>query len=191
MPIWNSGVEISFKVQGPLIGMLKYFRIWLRFCENILIKKLALHNNLFKLAFLFLCIVMCFHILFYPIIPLKVTEVMVKSRKIIFLTRLLYGIHFCPIISLYSPLPIFQKISNYIFSCQGPCCSRHCDYQMGNKCREDNGCRDESYCNGRGTVCPPSQLKPNRTVCHDEFVCFLGVSRLVLLSSTKPYKVIN
>ena len=120
MPIWNSGVEISFTVQSPLIGMLKYFRIWLRFCENILIKKLALHNNLFILAFLFLCIVMCFHILFYPIIPLKVTEVMVKSRKIIFLTRLLYGIHFCPIISLYSPLPIFQKISNYIFLVRAP-----------------------------------------------------------------------
>ena len=191
MPIWNSGVEISFKVQGPLIGMLKYFRIWLRFCENILIKKLALHNNLFKLAFLFLCIVMCFHILFYPIIPLKVTEVMVKSRKIIFFNKTAVRHTFLPDnITILSPSH-FSKNFKLYFSCQGPCCSRHCDYQMGNKCREDNGCRDESYCNGRGTVCPPSQLKPNRTVCHDEFVCFLGVSRLVLLSSTKPYKVIN
>ena len=45
--------------------------------------------------------------------------------------------------------------------------------------REDNGCRDESYCNGSGTSCPPSQLKPNKTVCNQEFVCFLGVSNIV------------
>jgi hypothetical protein len=63
---------------------------------------------------------------------------------------------------------------------QGPCCARQCSFQVGNKCREDNGCRDESYCNGRGTACPASQLKPNRTVCHDEFVCFLGVSQFFL-----------
>ena len=63
--------------QGSLIGMLKYFRIGLRFRENIRIKKLALDN------YLFLCIVMCSHILFfYPIIPLKATEIMIQSRTL-------------------------------------------------------------------------------------------------------------
>ncbi len=47
------------------------------------------------------------------------------------------------------------------------------------RCREDNGCRDDSYCNGSGTACPPSILKPNKTVCNEEFVCFQGVSELL------------
>ena len=55
---------------------------------------------------------------------------------------------------------------------QGPCCDRDCRFNVGNQCREDNGCRDESYCDGRGTGCPPSILKPNKTVCNEEFVCF-------------------
>ena len=45
---------------------------------------------------------------------------------------------------------------------------------MGALCREDNGCRDQSYCDGRGTHCPPSIMKPNKTVCNQEFVCFQG-----------------
>jgi len=57
---------------------------------------------------------------------------------------------------------------------QGPCCTKECGYNIGNKCRDDNGCRDDSYCNGGGTHCPNSNLKPNKTVCNEEFVCFLG-----------------
>ena len=33
---------------------------------------------------------------------------------------------------------------------QGPCCDRDCRFNVGNQCREDNGCRDESYCDGQG-----------------------------------------
>ncbi|GAB6032029.1 hypothetical protein CHUAL_010400 [Chamberlinius hualienensis] len=57
---------------------------------------------------------------------------------------------------------------------QGPCCSDQCRLKIGNKCREDNGCRDASSCNGQGPQCPPSTNKPNKTVCNDEFVCFMG-----------------
>ncbi|XP_014254814.1 disintegrin and metalloproteinase domain-containing protein 10 isoform X1 [Cimex lectularius] len=57
---------------------------------------------------------------------------------------------------------------------QGPCCTAECDLKFGDKCRDDNGCRDSSYCDGRGPHCPPSINKPNKTVCNDEFVCFMG-----------------
>ncbi|XP_076060396.1 kuzbanian-like [Oratosquilla oratoria] len=57
---------------------------------------------------------------------------------------------------------------------QGPCCSHACTLKQGEKCRDDNGCRDVSYCDGRGPLCPPSINKPNKTVCNDEFVCFKG-----------------
>ena len=58
---------------------------------------------------------------------------------------------------------------------QGPCCNRDCSYNIGDKCRDDNGCRGDSYCDGRGVQCPPSIMKPNKTVCNEEFVCFQGV----------------
>ena len=64
------------------------------------------------------------------------------------------------------------RANTYQPSSQGPCCDRDCRFNVGNQCREDNGCRDESYCDGRGTACPPSILKPNKTVCNEEFVCF-------------------
>ncbi|KAK9504096.1 hypothetical protein O3M35_010513 [Rhynocoris fuscipes] len=57
---------------------------------------------------------------------------------------------------------------------QGPCCTPECKLKFGDKCRDDNGCRDSSYCDGRGPHCPPSINKPNKTVCNDEFVCFMG-----------------
>ncbi|XP_075231361.1 kuzbanian-like [Lycorma delicatula] len=57
---------------------------------------------------------------------------------------------------------------------QGPCCTAQCQLKFGDKCRDDNGCRDSSYCDGRGPHCPPSINKPNKTVCNDEFVCFMG-----------------
>ncbi|KAF4532474.1 hypothetical protein B566_EDAN003050 [Ephemera danica] len=57
---------------------------------------------------------------------------------------------------------------------QGPCCTGECQLRFGDKCREDNGCRDASYCDGRGPACPPSTNKPNKTVCNEEFVCFMG-----------------
>ncbi|BES95614.1 Disintegrin [Nesidiocoris tenuis] len=57
---------------------------------------------------------------------------------------------------------------------QGPCCTAECGLKFGNKCRDDNGCRDSSYCDGRGPHCPPSINKPNKTVCNEEFVCFMG-----------------
>ena len=29
---------------------------------------------------------------------------------------------------------------------QGPCCTQDCKLKVGNKCRDDNGCRSASYC---------------------------------------------
>ncbi|KAK6617564.1 hypothetical protein RUM44_005152 [Polyplax serrata] len=57
---------------------------------------------------------------------------------------------------------------------QGPCCTSDCQLKFGDKCRDDNGCRDSSYCDGRSPSCPPSVNKPNKTICNDEFVCFMG-----------------
>ncbi|KAG5872426.1 hypothetical protein JTB14_038189 [Gonioctena quinquepunctata] len=57
---------------------------------------------------------------------------------------------------------------------QGPCCTSDCQVKFGDKCRDDNGCRDESFCNGRDPQCPPSINKQNKTICNKEFVCFMG-----------------
>ncbi|ROT78498.1 putative disintegrin and metalloproteinase domain-containing protein 10 isoform X2 [Penaeus vannamei] len=57
---------------------------------------------------------------------------------------------------------------------QGPCCTQNCHLKKGDKCRDDNGCRDSSYCNGRVPQCPPSTNKPNKTICNEEFVCYKG-----------------
>ncbi|KDR16966.1 Disintegrin and metalloproteinase domain-containing protein 10 [Zootermopsis nevadensis] len=57
---------------------------------------------------------------------------------------------------------------------QGPCCTSSCELKYGDKCRDDNGCRDASFCDGRGPHCPPSINKPNKTICNEEFVCFMG-----------------
>ncbi|XP_071549601.1 uncharacterized protein [Panulirus ornatus] len=57
---------------------------------------------------------------------------------------------------------------------QGPCCTHDCRLRVGDKCRDDNGCRDSSFCNGRGPQCPPSTNKPNKTICNEEFVCYKG-----------------
>lgn len=59
---------------------------------------------------------------------------------------------------------------------QGPCCTSGCTLRNGDKCRDDNGCRDASFCDGRGPQCPPSINKPNKTICNEEFVCYMGVS---------------
>ncbi|XP_042902129.1 disintegrin and metalloproteinase domain-containing protein 10 isoform X2 [Parasteatoda tepidariorum] len=57
---------------------------------------------------------------------------------------------------------------------QGPCCSHDCSLKIGEECRGDNGCRSPSYCDGKGPQCPPSTNKPNKTVCNEEFVCYMG-----------------
>ncbi|KAJ6222620.1 hypothetical protein RDWZM_001165 [Blomia tropicalis] len=57
---------------------------------------------------------------------------------------------------------------------QGPCCTQDCKLKVGNKCRDDNGCRTASYCNGQGPQCPPSTNKPNKTICNEESVCYMG-----------------
>ncbi|XP_076396323.1 disintegrin and metalloproteinase domain-containing protein 10 isoform X3 [Megachile rotundata] len=57
---------------------------------------------------------------------------------------------------------------------QGPCCTSGCTLRNGDKCRDDNGCRDASFCDGRGPQCPPSINKPNKTICNEEFVCYMG-----------------
>lgn len=57
---------------------------------------------------------------------------------------------------------------------QGPCCTSECQVKLGDKCRDDNGCRVASFCNGRGPQCPPSINKKNKTICNKEFVCFKG-----------------
>ena len=59
---------------------------------------------------------------------------------------------------------------------QGPCCTNDCNFKQGNfKCRDNNGCREESFCDGTFSMCPMSELKPNKTVCNKEFVCYKGV----------------
>ncbi|XP_012281444.1 disintegrin and metalloproteinase domain-containing protein 10 [Orussus abietinus] len=57
---------------------------------------------------------------------------------------------------------------------QGPCCTNECKLRFGDKCRDDNGCRDASFCDGRAPHCPPSINKPNKTICNQELVCFMG-----------------
>ncbi|XP_011699547.1 PREDICTED: disintegrin and metalloproteinase domain-containing protein 10 [Wasmannia auropunctata] len=57
---------------------------------------------------------------------------------------------------------------------QGPCCTGECNLRFGDKCRDDNGCRDASFCDGRSPYCPPSINKPNKTICNRELVCFMG-----------------
>lgn len=57
---------------------------------------------------------------------------------------------------------------------QGPCCTESCQLRYGVKCRDDNGCRDSAFCDGSGPKCPPSNNKANKTVCNEEFVCFMG-----------------
>ncbi|CAL1300960.1 unnamed protein product, partial [Larinioides sclopetarius] len=58
---------------------------------------------------------------------------------------------------------------------QGPCCSEDCKLSFGKKCREDNGCRTESHCDGKSALCPPSTKKENKTVCGDKSaVCYNG-----------------
>lgn len=57
---------------------------------------------------------------------------------------------------------------------QGPCCTPTCTLTVGDKCRDDNGCRDPSYCDGQVPICPLSVNKPNKTICNVEFVCYMG-----------------
>ncbi|XP_015116247.1 disintegrin and metalloproteinase domain-containing protein 10 isoform X2 [Diachasma alloeum] len=57
---------------------------------------------------------------------------------------------------------------------QGPCCSPECSLRNGEKCRDNNGCRDASFCDGLTPQCPPSINKPNKTICNEEFVCYMG-----------------
>ncbi|CAG7784923.1 unnamed protein product, partial [Allacma fusca] len=57
---------------------------------------------------------------------------------------------------------------------QGPCCTGNCTMKSGDKCRDDNGCRDASFCDGFQPFCPQSVSKPNKTVCNKESVCFMG-----------------
>ncbi|XP_065354213.1 uncharacterized protein Kul [Calliphora vicina] len=57
---------------------------------------------------------------------------------------------------------------------QGPCCTGDCKLKYGDKCRDDNGCRDPSFCDGHMPQCPPSINKPNKTICNKEFVCYMG-----------------
>lgn len=57
---------------------------------------------------------------------------------------------------------------------QGPCCTTECTLKFGDRCRDDNGCRDPNFCDGRMPHCPPSINKPNKTICNKESVCYMG-----------------
>jgi len=57
---------------------------------------------------------------------------------------------------------------------QGPCCTNTCSFKLGEKCLDDNGCREESFCDGTSPNCPLSEVRPNKTVCNKEFVCYKG-----------------
>lgn len=63
--------------------------------------------------------------------------------------------------------------------------------RYGFKCRDDNGCRDAAYCDGSGPKCPPSNNKANKTVCNDEFVCFMGVSLYPFLHTVCLFDIIT
>ena len=75
---------------------------------------------------------------------------------------------------------LFDVINECSISLQGPCCTNDCEFRHSDKCRDDNGCRGESFCDGTGPQCPNSDLKPNKTVCHEEFVCYKGVSNFII-----------
>lgn len=70
------------------------------------------------------------------------------------------------------------------FPFQGPCCTGECNLRFGDKCRDDNGCRDASFCDGRSPYCPPSINKPNKTICNRELVCFMGVDISLIKNHT-------
>lgn len=76
---------------------------------------------------------------------------------------------------------IFNNNSKVCSPSQGPCCTSKCSLKYGDKCRDDNGCREPSYCDGRSAICPPSVNKPNKTICNKEFVCYMGVSKKFFL----------
>lgn len=76
------------------------------------------------------------------------------------------------------------------YSFQGPCCTTDCRLRFGDKCRDDNGCRDASFCDGRAPYCPPSINKPNKTICNQELVCFMGVSCLLVLYYLSSFRFI-
>lgn len=98
--------------------------------------------------------------------------------KLIELIKLMF---FCLLLSL-----------NFRSKCspsQGPCCTTECTLKFGDKCRDDNGCRDPSFCNGGMPQCPPSVFKPNKTICNKEFVCYMGVSVEISLFILKLIKL--
>ena len=85
----------------------------------------------------------------------------------------------------YLHLYFMKKLKNQqICVVQGPCCTESCQLRYGVKCRDDNGCRDAAFCDGTGPRCPPSNNKANKTVCNEEFVCFMGVSFFFILLTT-------
>ena len=48
-------------------------------------------------------------------------------------------------------LPCTLRPTKQCSPSEGPCCNQDCSYNIGMQCRDDNGCRDQSYCNGQGT----------------------------------------
>jgi len=75
------------------------------------------------------------------------------------------------------------------FPFQGPCCTSECNLRFGDKCRDDNGCRDASFCDGRSPYCPPSINKPNKTICNRELVCFMGVDINPIKNYTRTFSL--
>ena len=71
---------------------------------------------------------------------------------------------------------------------QGPCCTNSCTFNSGEKCLDDNGCREESFCDGTSSSCPLSQVKPNKTVCNKEFVCYKGECTGIIAHFNFKYK---
>lgn len=57
---------------------------------------------------------------------------------------------------------------------QGPCCTSDCRLKFAEKCKDDNGCRSASFCDGWSAKCPKAMHKPNRTKCLKDNVCFMG-----------------
>uniref|UniRef100_T1IUZ6 ADAM10 endopeptidase n=1 Tax=Strigamia maritima TaxID=126957 RepID=T1IUZ6_STRMM len=106
-----------------------------------------------------------------------------------------------PMRAVYPPneIPCRLRPNKTCSPSQGPCCTATCQLKDGNRCRDDNGCRDASFCEypfkekilyersfspslsltafytkSKGPKCPPSTNKPNKTICNEEFVCYMG-----------------
>lgn len=66
---------------------------------------------------------------------------------------------------------------------QGPCCTQDCVLKLGEKCRDDNGCRSASYCEYPCLLEAPYQL-PKSPLLTREYLHAQSLGRAVSLTTT-------